>query len=90
MIGREIRDFVPEDSVLEDLELNQLVQNFLKRFKDTGIILDDKKLEEKYGDEDHTMRDIDANEIIMFNEGHPIDTITRVAAFPEFAEDVRL
>ena len=27
---------------------------------------------------------------IMFNEGHPIDTITRVAAFTEFAEDVGL
>ncbi|MCY3957186.1 MAG: fibronectin type III domain-containing protein, partial [Chloroflexi bacterium] len=90
VIGKEIRDFVPEELVLEDIELNQLVQDFLKRFKDTGIILDDKKIEEKYGDEDHTLRDIEANEIIMFNEGHPIDTITRVAAFPEFAASVRL
>ncbi|MCY3748019.1 MAG: hypothetical protein OXG64_01880 [Chloroflexi bacterium] len=90
VIANEIAAFMPEPIPDEDQQLQQLVQNFLKRFKDTGIILDDKKIEEKYGDEDHTLRDIDANEIIMFNEGHPIDTITRVAAFPEFAASVRL
>jgi len=90
VIANEIAAFMPEPIPDEDQQLQQLVQNFLKRFKEMGIILDDKKIEEKYGDEDHTLRDIDANEIIMFNEGHPIDTITRVAAFPEFAASVRL
>ncbi len=90
VIADDIAMFKPASTPSEDEQLKQLIQDFLQRFKDTGIILDDKKIEEKYGDEDHTLRDIEANEIIMFNQGHPIDTITRVVAFPEFARDVRL
>ena len=90
VIANEIRAFVPVDPPDEDRELKQLVLNFLNQFKSMGIVLDDEKMEETYGDELHTMRDVDAYEIIMFNEGHPIDTITRVAAFTEFAEDVGL
>ncbi|MDE2904093.1 MAG: fibronectin type III domain-containing protein [Chloroflexota bacterium] len=90
VIANKIAMFMPAQTPSKDKQLKQLIRNFLQRFKDTGIVLDDKKLQDKYGAEDHTMRDIDANEIIMFNEGHPISTITRVAAFPEFAESVRL
>ncbi len=90
VMADEIATFIPAATPSVDQQLKQLIQDFLQRFKEMGIVLDDKKLEEKYGDEDHTMRDLAANEIIMFNEGHPISTITRVAAFPEFARDVRL
>ena len=63
VIANEIRAFVPVDPPDEDRELKQLVLNFLNQFKSMGIVLDDEKMEETYGDELHTMRDVDAYEI---------------------------
>jgi len=90
VIADEIATFIPAATPGIDQQLYDLVLDFLNRFKEMGIVLDDSKMEEKYGDEDHTMRDLAANEIIMFNEGHPIDTIMRVGAFTEFAGNVGL
>ena len=90
VMADEIATFMPAPTPGIDQQLYDLVLDFVKRFKEMGIVLDDSKMEEKYGDEDHTMRDLAANEIIMFNEGHPIDTIMRVGAFTEFAGNVGL
>lgn len=81
-IGRRISSFMPttpSDTILK------LVLDFLHELRTSGILLK----EHLYKLDEHTRRDFEGNEIIMYrDDSAALETVRRVGAFNQFANDV--